>query len=454
MAAGISCHPKGTAFALFFTDGTVLAMGEELQGGEMTAEVKNGLGRFEASRSQRIKTIAATTGAFAVLLQNGSVYAWGDTTVGGELPNPEPSDCSKLIAADVGFAAMTAAGTVYSWGKGVVLPGRLNTAEFQGFAVEMPCLRLPQYGRKKHALLPSPLQVKRKGELAVWGTSTSSAPFCNEGFASSVVRFNERVSVVRFNERAGAAARKRGAQESSPGVWEIVAWGDPEAGAEVPNSLHSVARNGVKSLHSNTAAFLVVGSDNLIGVWGDSSSGGGSIPLEFTHDRPVVSVAELSGSFALIYSSGEVLVYGKGGSSLYSGVSGTTVQEGSVITLEEGTSVVRGIGSTNYFFGAIGTPCVPGQWSACFGSRKRERAIAYEAQNGGSCSTNTIGVETCRGPEAATEDCASLSAAAEPDTDSSSSLPSSISIETIVGIAAAGLGIVLVMGTVIYLWSS
>ena len=44
--------------------------------------LQNGLGRFDASRSQRVKTIAATTGAFAVLLHNGSVFAWGDTTVG------------------------------------------------------------------------------------------------------------------------------------------------------------------------------------------------------------------------------------------------------------------------------------------------------------------------------------------------------------------------------------
>ncbi|CDJ61562.1 hypothetical protein, conserved [Eimeria maxima] len=441
MLAGISCHPQGTAFALLFSDGTVLAMGEALQGGEMTAEVKNGLGRFEASRSQRVKTIAATTGAFAVLMQNGSVYAWGDTTVGGELPTPEPNDCTELIAADVGFAARTAGGTVYSWGKGITLPSRLNTSAFHAASIwaERTCFAA----------------ISSTGELAVWGTSTSSAPFCNEGFAASESvpfqqvkeKLSSGVKYVRFNGRAGVAARKKGATEAAPGTWELVGWGDPEAGANPPNGLHSVAKNGVKSLHANSAAFLVVGSENLVGVWGDSSTGGGNIPLEFTHDRPVVSVIELSGSFVLIYTSGEVLVYGKAGATLYSGVLGTTSQQAVVVNLEEGTSVVRGIGGTDYFLGAIGTPCVPGSWmewglcnGSCFGSRKREREILYEAQNGGSCTISNIGIETCRGPEAANEECASVMTTEEEETtaNTTTSLATTLSIETILGIAAAG----------------
>ncbi|CDJ45056.1 hypothetical protein, conserved [Eimeria tenella] len=239
MMAGISCHPKGTAFSLVFTDGTVLAMGEATQGGEMTTEVKNGLGRFDASRSQRVKSIVASTGAFAVLLQNGIVYAWGDTTVGGELPSPEPNDATNLVwltvqdlefrvAADVGFAAMTGAGRVYTWGKGVVLPTRLSSGEFQGLG--------------------------SAGELAVWGTSTSSAPFCNEGFATSESasfqsvkeKLSSGVKMVRFNEKAAAAARQKGSNEASAGSWELIAWGDLEAGGSVPSSVHSTAKNGVK----------------------------------------------------------------------------------------------------------------------------------------------------------------------------------------------------------------
>ncbi|CDJ68142.1 hypothetical protein, conserved [Eimeria necatrix] len=224
MMAGISCHPKGTAFALVFTDGTVLAMGEATQGGEMTTEVKNGLGRFDAARSQRVKSIVASTGAFAVLLQNGIVYAWGDTTV-EQLKG-------LTVAADVGFAAMTGAGRVYTWGKGVVLPTRLSTGEFQGLG--------------------------SAGELAVWGTSTSSSPFCNEGFAASESasfqsvkeKLSSGVKMVRFNEKAAAAARQKGSSEASAGSWELIAWGDLEAGGSVPSNVHSTAKNGVKKLES------------------------------------------------------------------------------------------------------------------------------------------------------------------------------------------------------------
>ena len=43
---------------------------------------QNGLGRFDATRRQRVKRLVASRGAFAVLLGNGVVYAWGDSNLG------------------------------------------------------------------------------------------------------------------------------------------------------------------------------------------------------------------------------------------------------------------------------------------------------------------------------------------------------------------------------------
>ncbi|OEH78470.1 hypothetical protein cyc_04095 [Cyclospora cayetanensis] len=413
MIEGISCHPKGTAFALLFSDGTVLAFGDPLQGGKMTDEAENGLSHFDVTRRQRVKKILATTGAFTVLLQNGSMYSWGDTTVGGQLPSPKPTDIMSIVrptelprrlrlslrnggeadvmfgteypvprplrygmrelqqlaassmrrtpywpfshaggsellylpacpqvAADVGFAAMTGAGDLYTWGKNLSIPSRVGS---EGF--------------KNHKL---------DSELAVWGSSASTLPVCTEGFSgSNSVSFKAvkpqlttGVKMVRFNERAAVAARQRGETEDSPGLWELVAWGDLEAGATLPKGIASAVRNGVKSLHATSGAFLVVNADNMVEVWGDSASGGGDFPAELTHERPVASIAELNRAFVLIYLSGEVLVYGHAGPTMYSGVDKASLTGGKVVELTDGLSIVRGIGGGDIFVGAIGTPFV------------------------------------------------------------------------------------------------
>ncbi|XP_026193828.1 uncharacterized protein LOC34620677 [Cyclospora cayetanensis] len=417
MIEGISCHPKGTAFALLFSDGTVLAFGDPLQGGKMTDEAENGLSHFDVTRRQRVKKILATTGAFTVLLQNGSMYSWGDTTVGGQLPSPKPTDIMSIVAADVGFAAMTGAGDLYTWGKNLSIPSRVGSEGFKAESIwaERSCFAA----------------ISSTGELAVWGSSASTLPVCTEGFSgSNSVSFKAvkpqlttGVKMVRFNERAAVAARQRGETEDSPGLWELVAWGDLEAGATLPKGIASAVRNGVKSLHATSGAFLVVNTDNMVEVWGDSASGGGDFPAELTHERPVASIAELNRAFVLIYLSGEVLVYGHAGPTMYSGVDKASLTGGKVVELTDGLSIVRGIGGGDIFVGAIGTPCVPSIWASwglcngnCLGSRTRERSVVYEAKNGGSCSIPSVGIETCIGAGAALESCKSelLSWDAEP----------------------------------------
>ncbi|KAL8445349.1 hypothetical protein Emed_005691 [Eimeria media] len=517
--AGISCHPRGTAFALVFTDGTVLAFGEELQGGSMNEEATNGLGRFEAGRVQRVKRIVATTGAFAVLLQNGSVFAWGDSSVGGQLPNPEPTNITDIMAADVGFVAMTGSGGIFTWGKGVVLPSQITNGGFvvsfkartqakssgwrnlesvllrvqaESIWAEKTCFAAISKKGKLQGLSRPSLQTYLRplsrwgaraffwrrlrfelslqsrvfalgGELAVWGTSTSTAPFCVEGLsASGNVSFESvksklatGVKMVRFNEKAGVAARIKGENEAFPGTWEVIAWGDPEAGATVGNGVSSVARKGVKSLHATNSAFLVINEEGQAAAWGDESSGGATLPVAFTYEHQVAGVSELLRSFAIVFSSGEALITGQSGLTLISKV---TLQN-----LTSGTSIVRGFGSGCVFVAAIGTPCIPGYWASwglcsgsCLGSRTRERDIAYSEQHGGSCDSTTVDIEACAG--IASEECSGTQAASssgevEADTSSSTSTTSSaLSLETILGFLVGVVGLVIVVGTVIYLW--
>ncbi|KAL8428597.1 hypothetical protein ACSSS7_007149 [Eimeria intestinalis] len=267
-------------------------------------------------------------------------------------------------------------------------------------------------------------------------------------------------SVVRFNHKAGAAARVRGEEEAFPGTWEVVAWGDPEAGAEVGNAVSFVARKGVKSarqclefeglslqhdldnwgLHATESAFLVVNKEDQVAAWGDESSGGATLPITFTHEHQAAGVSELYRSFAIVLTSGEALI--------------------------TGTSIVRGVGSGSVFVAAIGTPCIPGYWGnwglcsgSCTGSRTRERAIAYKEQHGGSCSSATVDIEACPG-YATSEECSAIKTAnttGETEADSgsnstSSSSSSALSVESILGLLAGVVGLIIVVGTIIYLW--
>ncbi|KAL8273670.1 hypothetical protein Esti_002382 [Eimeria stiedai] len=454
LVAGISCHPRGNAFALVFTDGTVLAFGEELQGGKMNEQATNGLGRFGAGRIQRVKRVVATTGAFAVLLQNGSVFAWGDSSVGGQLPDPEPTNIADIMAADVGFVAMTGSGGVTTWGKGITLPSQITKGDFVAESIwaEKTCFAA----------------ISKKGKLrgfrlAIWGTSTSTVPFCVEGLSGSgnvsfeliKPKLATGVKMVRFNEKAGVAARVKGENESFPGTWEVLTWGDPEAGAYVGNAVSSVARKGVKSLHATTSAFLLVNEESQVVAWGDDSSGGASLPITFTYEHKVAGVAELYRSFVIVFTSGEALVTGQSGLTLISKVK--------LQNQTSGTSVVRGRGSGYVFIAAIGTPCVPGYWESwglcsgsCLGSRTRERTIAYGEQHGGSCDSPTVDIEACA-ELASAEECTATQAASasgEGEADSSgSSSSSALSLESILGLLVGVVGLIVVVGTVAYLWN-
>ncbi len=86
------------------------AFGEQTLGGEL------GDARARLERQGVVKT-AASWGAMAALLEDGSVVAWGSPTHGGSAP--ELQDAIDLISAAsaCGFAALLRGGGIVSWGN-------------------------------------------------------------------------------------------------------------------------------------------------------------------------------------------------------------------------------------------------------------------------------------------------------------------------------------------------
>lgn len=71
-----------------------------------------------ALKMENIKTIVSTNRAFAVLLNNGEVFAWGDKEFGGLIPTEIQSQLKhiKMIYSNIGkFVAVSENGKAYSW---------------------------------------------------------------------------------------------------------------------------------------------------------------------------------------------------------------------------------------------------------------------------------------------------------------------------------------------------
>ena len=68
------------------------------------------------SKAGGVKSVLANKGAFAVLTNNGNVYAWGSQYYGGDQDGPKITTATALQATDFAFAAVLADDTVQAWG--------------------------------------------------------------------------------------------------------------------------------------------------------------------------------------------------------------------------------------------------------------------------------------------------------------------------------------------------
>ncbi|CAE7474015.1 USP [Symbiodinium sp. CCMP2592] len=99
-----------SAFAVIRSDGTVVAWGNRLCGGDCSAVQE---------QLQHVQSIQATWGAFAALRTDGSVVTWGDPGGGGDSSSVQSQLCNvcQVQSTGLAFAAITADGDVVTWGS-------------------------------------------------------------------------------------------------------------------------------------------------------------------------------------------------------------------------------------------------------------------------------------------------------------------------------------------------
>ncbi|CAK9003600.1 Rho GTPase-activating protein gacGG (GTPase activating factor for raC protein GG) [Durusdinium trenchii] len=96
------------AFAAILRDDTVLAWGDEAYGGRLNVELRE------------VEKLQATSKAFAALSTDGSIYAWGDREHGGEISETiqeQLREVRHLASTSSAFCALTADGRLVCWGS-------------------------------------------------------------------------------------------------------------------------------------------------------------------------------------------------------------------------------------------------------------------------------------------------------------------------------------------------
>jgi len=142
------------------------------------------------SNAGGVKSVLANKGAFAVLTNNGNVYAWGSEYYGGKQDGPKITTATALQATEFAFSAVLADDTVQAWGD-AKNGGNLDDAT-------RDLLKTAEYGgvSKLYANHVAFAAVTNTGRVVTWGDQS------NGGDSSSVT--SDLVG-VKYIEPSGSA---------------------------------------------------------------------------------------------------------------------------------------------------------------------------------------------------------------------------------------------------------
>ena len=238
-----------------------------------------------------IQTIIANENAFAVINRGGELFAWGSENTGGTVPQ----EISILSGIDTCCAsrrafAVIANGAIKAWGdtdyggdasavRTINNASRLVATESAYTAIlsngGITCWGNSTYGNSL------PTQYKSRNDIIdVKSTYGAFAALCLDGTviawgnaayggdASAVASLLTDIVALSANSSSFAALTRSG---------RVITWGDSATGGR--NSFVP-GLNNVAAIYSNTRAFAALKTDDSLFVWGDASSGVIDFPAE------------------------------------------------------------------------------------------------------------------------------------------------------------------------------
>lgn len=153
----VSVQSNAYAFAAIKSDGSVVAWGGPVRGGD-TSSVAGDL-------QGGVRQVVGTTGAFAALKADGSVVTWGDANDGGDsslVASDLSSGVVQVVAADHAFAAIKSDGSVVAWGDPYAGGDPSDAAENLTAGVVTVVANRNAFAA-----------VKRDGSVITWGQGSS-----------------------------------------------------------------------------------------------------------------------------------------------------------------------------------------------------------------------------------------------------------------------------------------
>jgi hypothetical protein len=294
LSAGVrSITASSGAFAALKTDGTLLVWGNRFAGADVSAGLLTSLAGA--------RLVVASRAAFAVLLSDNRVAAWGDKLCGGDTSAvaAQLHEVFHLTASETRFVAFKRDTGVVVWGY-----------DKAGGDTSAVAAHLTANVTHVAYTATAMAAVKADGTVVAWGTATN-------GGDSSVVQ-GSLIDVVRVfgNNRAFAALTSTGG---------VVAWGNPTYGGSIPADKVSALSSGVASIYHTDRAFAALKDDGSVVVWGQAGHGGSpGATVEALLTSGVHAVCANDVAFSAIKADGSVVAWGHDVSIAAAGVQFTS----------------------------------------------------------------------------------------------------------------------------------
>ena len=207
--------------------------------------------------------IYSNEGAYAALLDNGSLVVWGGQDWGGNyFPVREQlrSGVSKVFSTRSTFAVLKKNGTVATWGRvwdresnhynGKAWEIAHNQSDDVEVVVNVVNVKTVNIFSNKNAYVA----LKDNGSIVTWGIKEYGA----DNTAAAAVVDEDAVSHVEATEFAFAALKTNGS---------VVTWGHSNFGGD-SSSVATNLSSGVIQIVSSEYAFSALKSDGSVVTWG------------------------------------------------------------------------------------------------------------------------------------------------------------------------------------------
>ncbi len=318
-----SLYASYYSFAAIRTDGSILAWGDNTEGGELpvniamlhsVADIKASRGTYALrslvypyiqtwgwgvdvsenidlsvpstiSAMRDIKTIIANENAFAVVNQAGEIFAWGDADCGASIPSAISalSGIDDCCASRRAFAVI-ANGVVKAWGD----------PDYGGNASNVRTL---SNASRLIATESAYAVMLSNGGVACWG---------NSSYGNSLpAEYKSRTDIVDIKSSYGAFAAL--CEDGS-----VIAWGNPAYGGDVSNIASQL--NNVISLSANSSSFAALTRSGRVITWGDAATGGYDAFISGLNN--VVAIYSNTRAFVALRADDSLFVWGDAASGV------------------------------------------------------------------------------------------------------------------------------------------